>query len=63
MLSDKAQAMMLLKEAATRRRLDAAMAVITGNTVAETMPDWGRIREQLQALLRGDDTRPLTEPL
>lgn len=55
MLSDKAQAMMLVKEAATRRRLDAAMAVVTGNTVAETVPDWRRIREQLQVLLQCDE--------
>lgn len=50
MLNDKAQVMMLLKEAAAYDRLALALDVVTDHTRAG-VPDWWRIRAALDAML------------
>jgi len=50
MLNDKAQVMILLKEAAARDCLASALDVVTGNTRAG-VPDWARIRDAVDAML------------
>jgi len=50
MLNDKAQVMILLKEAAAHDCLARALDVVTLHTRAG-VPDWGRIREAVEAML------------
>lgn len=50
MLNDKAQVMILLKEAAAHDCLARALDVVTLHTRAG-VPDWGRIREAVDAML------------
>lgn len=50
MLNDKAQVMMLLKEAAARECLATALDVVTRHTRAG-VPDWACIRTAIEHLL------------
>lgn len=50
MLNDKAQVMILLKEAAARGCLAAALDIVTTDTRAG-VPDWARIRTAIDTML------------
>lgn len=52
MLNDKAQVMMLLKEAARSDRLAEALDVVTAHSRGAGVPDWQRIRAAIAMLLR-----------
>ena len=51
MLNDKAQVMMLLKEAARRDQLAAAMEILAEYSKARGVPEWPAIRTAIDAML------------
>jgi len=57
MLNEKAQVMILLKEASVLDCLAEALDVVTSHTRAGT-PDWGRIRLAIDAMLAGARRAP-----
>ncbi len=61
MLNEKAQVMILLREASTLDCLAAALDIVTGHTRSAT-PDWPRIRVAVDAMLTGARPRPASGP-